>query len=131
MIKNIKIQARQPCTNICQIITPIICLLFTTLIRNVAISKIPNDNDSIFKQFPLIPQKFGDYSLEDMFPDLVYRDCAQWYNFEAKNKSDMGFIGTNDGLGHRSGMLGRVPKTYPSNCYFNFSRIDDHRYSFY
>lgn len=32
-IKNLKIQSRQPCTNLCQIITPIICLIFTVLIR--------------------------------------------------------------------------------------------------
>lgn len=63
LLKNIKIQSRQPCTNICQIITPVICLVFSILIRNIAISKIPTDSDSIFNQFPTIPQKFNDYTL--------------------------------------------------------------------
>lgn len=81
MLKNLKIQARQPCTNICQILTPIICLAFTILIRDVAISKIPTDNDSIFNQFPTIPQKFNNYTFEDLVPELVSRACTQWFNY--------------------------------------------------
>lgn len=81
LLKNVRIQARQPCTNVCQILTPIICLVFSILIRDVAISKIPTDNDSIFNDFPTIPQKFNDYTLEDLVPKLVRRTCAQWYSY--------------------------------------------------
>jgi hypothetical protein len=62
LLKNMKIQARQPCTNVCQILTPIICLIFSMLIRNIAIDKIPTDSDSIFNQFPTIPQKYNNYT---------------------------------------------------------------------
>jgi hypothetical protein len=32
-LKNGQLQAKQPCTNICQIMTPVICLIFTYLIK--------------------------------------------------------------------------------------------------
>lgn len=81
LLKNLKLQSRQPCTNICQVLTPIICLVFSILIRDIAISKIPTDNDSIFKDFPTIPQKFNDFTLEDLVPKYVKRSCTQWYEY--------------------------------------------------
>ena len=60
-IKNLHLQKRQPCTNCCQILTPIICLLLTMLIRNVAIDNIPSQNDSIYGVYPEIAVKFNDY----------------------------------------------------------------------
>ena len=41
LLKNLHLQKRQPFTNCCQIITPIICLILTILIRNAAIDNIP------------------------------------------------------------------------------------------
>ena len=121
MLKNIRLQARQPCTNVCQILTPIICLLFAIMIRNVAISKIPNDNDSIFKQFPTIPQKFNDFTLEDLFPKLVDRKCTQWYSYQIKNNSDIDFIGHKNGTLY-DGLLGKIADTSLDNCTFNLSK---------
>ena len=48
ILKNLHLQKRQPCTNCCQIMTPIICLLLTIVIRNVAIDNIPNQNDTVY-----------------------------------------------------------------------------------
>jgi hypothetical protein len=98
MFKNIRLQARQPCTNICQILTPIICLVFTILIRKIAIDHLANNNDNIFKKFPNIPQKFGDYSfIDDYFADFVIRNYTQWYNYYIINPNDTTFIGTRNG----------------------------------
>lgn len=65
-MKNLKIQYRQPCTNICQIVTPVICLVFTVLIRNVAIANLPTDKDTIYNIAPFVPFKFNNYTYEDM-----------------------------------------------------------------
>lgn len=67
-LKNLKLQSRQPCTNLCQILTPIICLVFTILIRKVAVENMPNNNDSIFALFPMFPMKFNNFTLEDKLP---------------------------------------------------------------
>lgn len=122
LFKNIKIQSRQPCTNICQILTPIICLIFSILIRNVAISKIPTDNDSIFTKFPTIPQKFNDYTLEDFAPDLVKRACTQWYAFEVKRQGDLHFVGSRNGVDKDDGLLSKIRDTYIKKCPYNMSK---------
>jgi hypothetical protein len=62
--KTATLQWKQPCTNICQILTPIICLIFTALIREVAIDNLSNDQNSIYSQIPMIPFKFNDFWLE-------------------------------------------------------------------
>jgi hypothetical protein len=81
-LKNLHLQKRQPCTNVCQILTPIICLIFTILIRNAAIDNIPTQNDTVYAIMPLIANKFNDYSLLDQFEDFVRRDKDQWILFE-------------------------------------------------
>ena len=81
-LKNMHLQKRQPCTNICQILTPIICLIFTILIRNAAIDNIPTQNDTVYAIMPLIANKFNDYYLLDQFDDYVRRDKDQWILFE-------------------------------------------------
>lgn len=73
ILKNLHLQKRQPCTNCCQILTPIICLLLTIVIRNVAIANIPNNNDTVYGSFPLISMKFNDFSLVDQLPEYIYR----------------------------------------------------------
>ena len=50
-------------------------------IRNIAISKIPTDNDSIYNNFPTLPQKFNNFTFEDLVPELVDRSCVQWYSY--------------------------------------------------
>jgi hypothetical protein len=73
ILKNLHLQKRQPCTNCCQILTPIICLILTIVIRNVAIANIPNSNDTVYGEFPLIALKFNDFSLVDQLYEYVYR----------------------------------------------------------
>lgn len=73
ILKNLHLQKRQPCTNCCQILTPIICLILTIVIRNVAIANIPNNNDTVYGSFPLISMKFNDFSLVDQLPEYIYR----------------------------------------------------------
>jgi hypothetical protein len=91
------------------------------LIRNVAISKIPNNNDSIYNQFPTIPQKFNNYTFEDLVPDFVQRVCTQWYNYETKNASDYAFVGTRNGKDTDSGLLSKIHNTYAYLCHYNLS----------
>lgn len=43
-LKNCLLQYKQPCTNICQIITPVICLLFTYVIKVLAADGLPTGN---------------------------------------------------------------------------------------
>lgn len=81
-LKNLHIQKRQPCTNCCQIMTPIICLLLTIVIRNAAIDNIPTQNDTLYAEFPLISMKFNDYSKIDELPEYIRRNPAQWYLFD-------------------------------------------------
>lgn len=63
-LKNGLMQAKQPCTNICQILTPVICLIFTYLIKELATQNIPNS--SLFKDSPY-PYVFGNYALLDAY----------------------------------------------------------------
>jgi hypothetical protein len=53
--------------------TPIICLLLTIVIRNVAIDNIPNQNDTIYGTFPLVASKFNDYTFIDQLNDYISR----------------------------------------------------------
>ncbi len=62
--------------------TPIICLLLTIVIRNVAIDNIPNQNDTIYGTFPLVASKFNDYTFIDQLNDYIYREKAQSYIFD-------------------------------------------------
>lgn len=79
LIKNLHLQKRQPCTNCCQIFTPIICLVLTILIRNAAIDNIPTQNDTIYASVPLISSKFNDFYLADsVFSEFIHREIDQW-----------------------------------------------------
>lgn len=62
--------------------TPIICLLLTIVIRNVAIDNIPNQNDTIYGIYPLVASKFNDYTFIDQLSDYIYREKAQSYLFD-------------------------------------------------
>lgn len=96
-IKNMHLQKRQPCTNCCQIFTPIICLVLTILIRNVAIENIPTGNDTIYGVEPLLSFKLNDYSFVDILEDYVSREKAQYYIYSFDNLADRSFIGMHDG----------------------------------
>ena len=107
LIKNLHLQKRQPCTNCCQIMTPIICLFFTILIRNAAIDNIPTQNDTIYAALPLISNKFNDYFIPDQTPEVVYREKEQWVLFEVENQEDIAFVGSRYNNKY-SGMLSKV-----------------------
>ena len=113
ILKNLHLQKRQPCTNCCQILTPIICLILTIVIRNVAIANIPTSNDTIYGIYPLLAMKFNDYSLIDQVRDYVYREEAQYYIFDVANPADRAFVGMHDGvnIAKYSGLLGTIPRT--------------------
>lgn len=70
-LKNGLLQAKQPCTNICQILTPVICLIFTYLIKELATQNIPNS--SLFEDSPY-PYVFGNYALLDAYSRTLNPD---------------------------------------------------------
>lgn len=88
LIKNLHLQKKQPCTNCCQIFTPIICLVLTILIRNAAIDNIPTQNDTIYASLPLISSKFNDFYLADQMTEVIYRTKGQWLVFEYEDPED-------------------------------------------
>lgn len=120
-LKNGLLQAKQPCTNICQIMTPVICLIFTYLIKTLAADNLPNGN--LYKDSPY-PYVFGDYTLLDQYshyldPEGVptnypsRRNPLQWYlyTYNATNTNTT-MLGTNDGLTPApldGSILGSVP----------------------
>jgi hypothetical protein len=61
-LKNGLLQSKQPCTNICQIMTPVICLIFTYLIKELAIQNLPKG--SLFAD-TTYPYAFGNYEIFD------------------------------------------------------------------
>lgn len=61
-LKNGLLQAKQPCTNICQIFTPVICLIFTYLIQKLASDNLPGGSLFADNTYPYV---FGDYTLLD------------------------------------------------------------------
>jgi hypothetical protein len=123
ILKNLHLQKRQPCTNCCQILTPIICLILTILIRNVAIANISTSNDTIYAEFPLLAMKFNDNTLFELAADFVYRTLPQSYLFDVANPADRHFVGMHDGrhLENYSGMLGIIPNTFYGYVPYNNS----------
>ena len=70
-LKSGLLQAKQPCTNICQILTPVICLVFTYLIKELATQNIPTS--SLFQDSPF-PYVFGNYALLDAYSRTLNKD---------------------------------------------------------
>lgn len=68
LLKNGLLQSKQPCTNICQILTPMICLIFTYLIQKLATDNLPNGALFTDNQYPYV---FGDYRLLDQYSKIV------------------------------------------------------------
>lgn len=120
LLKNLHLQKRQPCTNCCQILTPIICLVITIFIRNAAIDNIPTDNDTIYASLPLISSRFNDYFLFDQMPKVIHREKEQWLLFQCEHPEDRAFVGQRVENRH-SGMLGQVESTYQYTLWINSS----------
>jgi hypothetical protein len=68
LLKNGLLQAKQPCTNICQILTPMICLIFTYIIQKLIANNLPSG--SLFTDNPY-PYVFGDYRLLDQYSKVI------------------------------------------------------------
>lgn len=68
-LKNGLLQAKQPFTNICQIFTPVICLIFTYLIQKLATDNLPGGSLFDDNTYPYV---FGDYTLLDASSKKVY-----------------------------------------------------------
>lgn len=119
--KNTRLQSKQKGTNICQIITPVICLIFTYLIKNIAEDGLKTNIDV---QNNMYPYKFNDYETYDQLNQVKVKTSdgqsikvpvrpwtLQYYLFqcEVNQKCDKEFLGVNDGLyenGTATGMLG-------------------------
>jgi hypothetical protein len=104
-LKNGQLQAKQPCTNICQIITPVICLIFTYLIKELASQSLPSR--ALFKDSPY-PYVFNDYTLIDIYSKIrptngtpVYSarsNPLNWYLYECKQPTcDKNILGSYSG----------------------------------
>lgn len=66
-LKNTRLQYKQIGTNICQVLTPVICLIFTYLIRTVAEDGLKTNID-VKNNF--YPYKFNEYEFYDQFNTL-------------------------------------------------------------
>ncbi len=91
-LKNGLLQSKQPCTNICQILTPVICLIFTYLIKELASQNLPGG--SLFADSPY-PYVFGNYSLLDTYSQILTpagnksglpsrKNPLQWYIYNCQ-----------------------------------------------
>ena len=61
-MKNAQLQSKQPCTNCCQIMTPVICLIFTYLIIELSSDQLPKGNLYDDVTYPYV---FGDFTKLD------------------------------------------------------------------
>lgn len=120
-LKNGLLQAKQPCTNVCQVMTPVICLIFTYLIKTLAADNLPNGNLYNDSAYPYV---FGDYTLLDQYSHYLLKNGTrsnspsrtnplEWYlyTYDAAN-TNATLLGTNDGLSPApldGSILGSVP----------------------
>jgi ABC-type multidrug transport system ATPase subunit len=128
--KNATLQMRQKATNICQILTPILCLLLIWLIKGLAEDQLEDNEDEPvelaavprFLNSPILPS----YVLYNLINSDSVNTCEEWYYMDLKpNTSEIReFVGELDldysDLEGGAGMLGRVP-SYP--CRSNMKRV--------
>jgi hypothetical protein len=105
-LKNGLLQAKQPCTNLCQILTPVICLIFTYLIKRLASENLPGG--ILFQDNPY-PYSLGNYTVFDSYsriPNIFGVQTQnstrsiplQWYIYNCDSPGcDPNFLGTNNG----------------------------------
>lgn len=80
-LKSATLQSKQLGTNICQILTPIICLLFTYIIKVIASNNLDVQQDEITFGIPL---NFPIMSYPNI-SDRISIGCLQWYEFQSSN----------------------------------------------
>lgn len=81
-LKSATLQSKQLGTNICQILTPIICLLFTYLIKVIATDNLNVQQDEITFGIPL---NFPVMAFPEV-RDRININCLQWYEFQSSEK---------------------------------------------
>lgn len=83
LYKTASIQSKQVCTNICQILTPIICLIFTIMIRNVALENLSSNNDNVYNKFPMVGFRFNDFQYLNALNGWVFDfGCNRWFLYD-------------------------------------------------
>lgn len=117
--KSITLQLRQKGTNVCQILTPILCLVLVYLMKEIAGTQLENraqdpvdlETTPRILNPPLVPN----YVLYQMI-GLDVDNCEQWYLYDTKSNdpSIELFIGnltgeSDESTSSRSGLLGRIP----------------------
>ncbi|CAK64013.1 unnamed protein product (macronuclear) [Paramecium tetraurelia] len=92
--KNASIQSRQIGTNICQILTPLICLVLVYIIQEIIFDKFSGWTFQL--DFPYLLNIPFIYSQIPMFSNV---SCLQWYFYDVSqlSHSEQNFIGWNDG----------------------------------
>jgi hypothetical protein len=138
-LKNGLLQVKQPCTNICQIMTPVICLIFTYMIKKLATDNLPNGSQFTDSTYPYV---FGDYRLLDSTSKIVNKDgtlsnfqsrdnLLEWYIYDFSSTVNQTLLGSNDGLNQKlipdASILGSIlnlPVDLPTNAYVDNFTID-------
>lgn len=104
--KNIRLQSKQKCTNVCQILTPVICLLFTFLMKELASEGLPAG--SVYED-NLYPYVFNNYQQFDTLNPGMRRNNLQWFLYNCQNQCDASLLGYNDGERREVGLLSAIP----------------------
>jgi ABC-type multidrug transport system ATPase subunit len=110
--KNASLQWKLKCTNCCQILTPLICLLFIVLIKQLA----ETQSGVVINYIMPVPFLFNiPYkSLYNAVPNdpINISECLQWYEFGFDPSADnetMTYVGQNNGFANgTSGLLSRI-----------------------
>ena len=133
-LKNGLLQSKQPCTNICQILTPVMCLFFTYVIRRLVSQNLPSS--ALFQDSPY-PYTFGNYTVFDsysrsasIFGKLTATSSRtvplQWYLFNCESNCDAKLLGSNDGsrpvtISDNQTLLGSIINAPPTTNVTNFT----------
>jgi len=131
--KSAGIQWSQKGTNCCQVLTPLVCLLFVFLIKKLAESQINNGISTTASSFPyLLNVPIWDIMHETGLKNLPFDvdTCVQWYGYQYGPNIDQAakdYIGTNNGTNSSTGTF--LNLTYQTKCpndtqmmpYFNSS----------
>ncbi len=84
LYKNAQLQSKQPCTNCCQIMTPVICLIFTFLIKQLATENLPKGTLYADSTYPYV---FDDSTLFDQNSLNIDKQGQPISNSPSRNNS--------------------------------------------
>jgi len=109
--KSVALQAKQKGTNICQVLTPIICLLFVWLIKSIMSGQL-TQKYSFQLPFPFmfnVPYNSvygkGNELVKGMVSPITINECLQWYLYDFEGADDF----TKNFVGNQySGMLSHM-----------------------